>query len=65
MSAKDCNGAVHAFRTFMQRAQEDIDRGGEIKPAVQRFDRADGRERITWRERAKALLEDRLRRRTA
>ncbi len=51
MSLKDFTGAAHAFRTFMQRAQEDIDRGGEIRPAVRRFDHSDGRERLTLLDR--------------
>jgi hypothetical protein len=33
MSTSDFQGKLHAFKVLMQLAQQDIDQGGEIKPA--------------------------------
>lgn len=56
MSTDEYQGVAHAVKTFMAAAQRDIDRAsGDIKPAKRIWPTADGRERLTWSARAKAL----------
>ena len=59
MSAADFKGAVYAFQRFMQDAQREIDTGAR-KGADRRYATADGRQRLTWQARAKALQARRL-----
>lgn len=61
MSLDDFKGAAHAFRTFMQAAQQDIDTGAR-KGAERRFEKADGRQRVMWPQRLRLLQAARRRR---